>query len=145
MSRLLVGVLLAVGSCLGLLVVGVATASAYTRIDNACILRAYQPFTSGTPGTPGYTVSGEVDCGSLPLAYENIEVCPQVYNNNGNWYFTGTCGYRTTNYQTTDYLAVGEGGVCDHVYRSWDQGNDSYSSNTATYHSSGFTDCSQPV
>ncbi|MGH2882970.1 MAG: hypothetical protein ACRDPA_09795, partial [Solirubrobacteraceae bacterium] len=131
--------------------VGASSASAYVRIDSRCILRAFVPYTTGEPGTSGYTVSGAVDCTGYGNVWSEIQVCSQVAN--GSQWFTvsGSCyppsgqGGDTLAYTNYNSLALAEGGVCDHVYRSWDWGKVFYPTASNIYASGGFIDCSIPA
>ena len=58
--------------------------SAYERINEHCILRAYEPIAFGEGN---FTYAGEVDCRSYKDVWMEIEVCAEVQNTvNGQWY-----------------------------------------------------------
>jgi len=103
------------------LAVAAAPASAYERINEHCILRAYEPVADGY-GDFSYT--GEVDCREYKSVWMEIEVCAEVQNTeSGKFYkISETCKAGGPFFTAF----VEEGGVhtgnCGVNYRTWDRG-----------------------
>jgi hypothetical protein len=101
------------------LAVGAASASAYVRINEHCILRAFEP-----AGGRDFVYAGAVDCSGYGNVWTSIEVCAEVQNvETGKWYvINGTCLSDGPTYRALNELGDGHEGLCGVNYRTWDYG-----------------------
>ncbi len=98
-----------------------ASASAYTRINERCILRVFAP--EGTGGG-GFGYGGAVDCSGYGNVWTTIDLCAEVQNTvTGKWYvINGSCGAQGPIYRALNELGSGHEGLCGVNYRTWDYG-----------------------
>lgn len=96
-------------------------ASAYVRINEHCILRAYEPLPFGS-GT--FLYAGAVDCRGQGEYWTEVEVCAEVQNTvSGDWYkITGSCRIDGPHYLEYNEEAGEHAGICGVNYRTWDRG-----------------------
>lgn len=109
-------------SCAATLALGVSSASAYERINEACILRAFAP--SGA-GSGKFVYGGAVDCSGYGNVWTSLEVCAEVQNTTtGTWYqIKNSCVADGPIYRALNELgSVHEGALCGVNYRTWDYG-----------------------
>jgi hypothetical protein len=102
------------------LALGASAASAYVRINEHCLLRAFEP-----AGGSNFIYAGAVDCSAYGNVWTSIEVCAEVQNTgNGVWYqISGSCRSDGPLYRALNELgAEHEGGICGVNYRTWDYG-----------------------
>jgi hypothetical protein len=97
-------------------------AAAYVTIDSRCILRTWAPIQ--IDGGGDQQVEGEVDCSGYGAVPTDIEDCMQVQAPGGGFAtISGSCAYSTKNASYND-LKLGEAGVCNRVYRTFNWGED---------------------
>lgn len=105
----------------GTLALAATPASAYVRINEHCILRAYEPEPYGN-GT--FLYRGAVDCRGQGEFWAEVEVCAEVQNTvSGKWYkVTGSCNIAGPKFREYLEEAGEHTGTCGVNYRTWDRG-----------------------
>jgi hypothetical protein len=103
------------------LALGASSASAYVRINENCILRAFAP--EGTGGG-GFGYGGAVDCTGYGKVWSTIDLCAEVQNvETGKWYLiNGSCHSKGPEFTALNELGEGHEGLCGVNYRTWDYG-----------------------
>ena len=103
------------------LALGASSASAYVRINEDCILRAFAP--EGTGGG-GFGYGGAVDCTGFGKVWSTIDVCAEVQNTvSGEWFqIKGSCLSKGPEFTALNELGGGHEGLCGVNYRTWDYG-----------------------
>lgn len=119
--RTLCGVLAVACIAPATLTFAAAPASAYVRITEHCILRAYEPlpFEDGE-----FQYAGAVDCRGQGEYWTEVEVCAEVQNTvSGLWYrITGSCQISGPSFREYNEDAGDHDGICGVNYRTWDRG-----------------------
>jgi hypothetical protein len=104
------------------LALAATSASAYKRINEACILRVNEPVPFGD-GVFAY--GGRVDCSSYGKVWTEGEVCAEVQNTvNGKWYkINGSCRQQGKVFrEENEIFPIYHEGDCGVNYRTWDRG-----------------------
>jgi hypothetical protein len=101
------------------LALGASSAGAYVRINELCILRAFEP-----AGGRDFVYVGAVDCSGYGNVWTSIEVCAEVQNTvSGQWYLiNGSCVADGPTYRALNELGSSHEGLCGVNYRTWDYG-----------------------